>query len=275
MGVTAGASSLAPRIHLGGPWAQFSGFGRRAVRCGALIASFALGAVTALQPIGASAATYYIDMVTEVDDLGYNCIPEERLEAAYSAVDKGVALPRTCLPKPCDLLPDLALLAELLGRDPTEREIADFTSRHTRYCNGEDPVIGNEDALIDRATRGLPQWENDDTPLWQPQTLATRPLTGAQRLAAIMPSNGLAGWARPASGGGGPSSSFGNFGGGGGGSGGSNDNDTDVASGLIDGGTTGVIMPAPVPLPLPLALLLASLAGLGLLRRGRSPQGAA
>lgn len=106
--------------------------------------------VGAAPPQQTRASTRPLDVLVQVDALGYQCIPEAQLEAAFAASGKGAYLPRTCLKDPCAAEPEETLLAELLGREPTEDEIDEFRQRHIVSCTARGPKFppGYEPYLV-------------------------------------------------------------------------------------------------------------------------------
>lgn len=107
-----------------------------------------LGGIVSTACSATFAATMRADLITPpaqpalsdltlVDPLGYDCIREEDIDLAFHATGKGVRLPRTCLPEPCDAALTPVELAGLIGRDPVEREWDDYVSRYADYCRKE------------------------------------------------------------------------------------------------------------------------------------------
>lgn len=88
-----------------------------------------------------------IEDIMEVDKLGFDCIHEDKIDLAFHATGKGVRMPRTCLPEPCDkaLLPEE--LALLVGRPANEAEWEEYFSRYADVCRKEIPPISTDDSV--------------------------------------------------------------------------------------------------------------------------------
>ena len=118
--------------------------------------SVALASCLVLAAGTASAATMApitVADMTDVDELGYVCLNEGDLEAAYSAVGKkgGALLPQICMPKPCEALsPDE--LADLKGREPTEGEWGEYVARYAEHCIAETGTPWPEDVMFASAS---------------------------------------------------------------------------------------------------------------------------
>lgn len=108
------------------------------------MANLLSSAVIALAPLSASAVTVTIDDVLLVDELGYECVPEHRIEEAF-ALGKSVRLPRTCLPEPCARALDVDELGQLIGREPTRVEWDEYYSRYAEYCRAEVTPFSSDD----------------------------------------------------------------------------------------------------------------------------------
>ena len=99
----------------------------------------------------ARAAT--IDALMEVDDLGYTCIPDELLEAAWSADGpKSAMLPQTCLPEPCREQITGPELVALMGRPLEPGEWDDYVARYAETCVAETRGIWPDLELTDVQT---------------------------------------------------------------------------------------------------------------------------
>lgn len=83
-------------------------------------------------PVAAASVT--LADLQRVDDLGFSCIPEGDLEAAFRATGKGVRLPQTCIADPCAEVLDEVAFGSLLGRPADAAEFADYRGRMTRVC---------------------------------------------------------------------------------------------------------------------------------------------
>lgn len=92
----------------------------RLALCLALVVAPAFGAT--IQPPEPS-----IEDLTTTDMLGYSCVMEDDLDAAFVNAGKGGSVPQTCIteapPKDC------AFLAPLIGREPTLNECATYAYR--------------------------------------------------------------------------------------------------------------------------------------------------
>ena len=97
------------------------------------IAAIAVG--LAFAPVAVPAVT--LAALTVRDELGYTCIPEILLEAAYRADGKGAILPQTCLPEPCRRQISEQELAMLMGRPPRAADWDGYVARYAEYCVAE------------------------------------------------------------------------------------------------------------------------------------------
>ena len=84
------------------------------------------------------------DLVSS-DPLGDVCIPEDRIDLAFHTTGKGLRLPRTCLPDPCETALTRPNLAGLVGRPVTEPEWDAYFARYADYCRKEVVPFGPED----------------------------------------------------------------------------------------------------------------------------------
>lgn len=74
-----------------------------------------------------------LSAIMSVDPLGYECIPEHLLEAAFAIGGKSVRLPQTCIPEPCEETFTELVLAGYTGyRD--DALYADYRYRMTKVC---------------------------------------------------------------------------------------------------------------------------------------------
>ena len=99
------------------------------------IAIAAIAAGLAFTPVAAPAVT--LAALTVRDGLGYTCIPESLLEAAYLADGKGVVLPQTCLPEPCRRQISAQELSVLMGRQPRAADWDGYVARYADHCVAE------------------------------------------------------------------------------------------------------------------------------------------
>lgn len=121
--------------------------------------------VLALAATGVSATTIEpvaLDDIARVDELGFACISEDDLETAFAATGKkDGAVPRTCMPRPCDRQIDGARLAEILGRDPTEEQWSDYVARYADLCVAETGAPWPEDVMFANASDEMKDfWAN-------------------------------------------------------------------------------------------------------------------
>lgn len=98
------------------------------------------------RPAAAAPVSALSDLV-EVDQLGFACIPEDDLEAAFRATGKGVRLPQTCIADPCAQLLGEVEFGSLLGRPADAAEFADYRGRMTRVCGA--PTIWAERGITE------------------------------------------------------------------------------------------------------------------------------
>lgn len=71
------------------------------------------------------------------DALGGDCIAEEDIDEAFLASGKGLRLPRTCLPEPCEEALTPFRLAELIGRPAQQSEWDRYFARYADVCRKE------------------------------------------------------------------------------------------------------------------------------------------
>jgi hypothetical protein len=96
----------------------------------------------------------HIDQVLVFDELGFECVPEERIDAAFHLTGKGVRMPRTCLPDPCKAALSPRGLADLIGRPATPEEWDEYYGRYGDRCLAEVTPFGVDDRLGGASTRG-------------------------------------------------------------------------------------------------------------------------
>lgn len=82
------------------------------------------------------------------DVLGGTCIAEEDIDQAFFATGKGLRLPRTCLPEPCEQALTPFHLAELIGRPAQASEWDRYFSRYADACRKEVVSFG-DDTVVD------------------------------------------------------------------------------------------------------------------------------
>lgn len=71
--------------------------------------------------------------IMTTDPLGYECVPEDRLEAAYALGSKGMRVPQTCIVDPCaETFSELTLASYSGYRDAEVYD--DYRRRMTRVC---------------------------------------------------------------------------------------------------------------------------------------------
>ncbi|MGZ2258077.1 VPLPA-CTERM sorting domain-containing protein [Roseobacter sp. A03A-229] len=218
------------------------------------------------EPLGA----FSLAELLREDPLGGDCIAEEDIDLAFFAAGKGMRLPRTCLPEPCNEALTPFRLAELIGRPAQPSEWEQYFSRYADACRKEVVSFDEETAAPEPASKAE---------FWGP-ILGGRVVQGQ----LILPQQnalrlfGRGTGARPAT-----FASFGAPFGGGSGGGGGGGGDTPIQTLLTDpedgdptrtGGEpednwpkeTGVA-PSPVPLPVGAWLLLSGIVSLVALRR--------
>lgn len=101
---------------------------------------FAFGfASLAFAPAPAAAIT--LKSLVKTDALGYSCLPEDLLEAAFRAEGKKTAvLPQTCLPQPCVAQISRVQLASFMGYAPADSDWWSYIDRYADVCVAETPV---------------------------------------------------------------------------------------------------------------------------------------
>ena len=230
--------------------------GRKAA---ALLVASATGALAVTQPLDPIALPDDLDALriedlTVRDPLGFNCIQEQHIDLAFHASGKGVRMPRTCLPKPCEQALTPFRLAALIGRAPTAPEWDQYFARYADFCRKEVVPFAAADAVaapadvLPEAAFWLPLLSDLGTgPAPRRGPLGTRPGLGVGG-----PGGGLGGVTPNP---GGPFVLSGN-------------SDDDPATGSPGDGLqpVGVL---PVPLPAPFLLLIAALLSIGWVRRRR------
>lgn len=133
----------------------------------------ACGALSVPAPAGAIT----LAALSEMDDLGYECMPETLLEAAFAATDKLAGIPQTCLPKPCARQIEPVELAALMGRDPSVDDWDLYVARYAQVCVDETDVAwGGPELLTTASTREGPLL-GGDTDFWAP--ILNDPVFGA------------------------------------------------------------------------------------------------
>lgn len=71
--------------------------------------------------------------ILTTDPLGYECVPEDKLEAAFSLAGKGMRVPQTCIADPCEQTFSELTLASYSGfRDDAVYD--DYRRRMTKVC---------------------------------------------------------------------------------------------------------------------------------------------
>jgi hypothetical protein len=111
--------------------------------------------------------------IMSTDPLGYECIPEDRLEVAFALGGKGMRLPQTCIPEPCEeTLTELTLASYSGYRDRALYE--DYRQRMSRICGTptkwEELGIDHAQLLWAVFDGGSPDLEvaDDDIPTHSP-----------------------------------------------------------------------------------------------------------
>ncbi|MEL6519658.1 MAG: hypothetical protein AAFQ66_01760 [Pseudomonadota bacterium] len=83
-----------------------------------------------------AATAPHLDLITQTDPLGFECVREEDLELAYRS-GKYTYVPRTCDMEACNRPPEVLHLAGLLGRPPSETDWDEHYSRYADRCVAE------------------------------------------------------------------------------------------------------------------------------------------
>ncbi|WP_263844286.1 VPLPA-CTERM sorting domain-containing protein [Roseobacter sinensis] len=241
-------------------------------------------------PLGA----FTLGELLREDPLGDECIAEEDIDLAFFASGKGMRLPRTCLPDPCNEALTPFRLAELIGRPAQPEEWDRYFSRYADTCRKE---------IVDFADATQASEPPSKAAFWAPvlggrveqgAVVLSQPLfSRAARILGASSGSGSggtlgAGTSDTGGSGGSGTSGSGTSGTGGSGSGGSGDGGGDDGTPITplvdppeDGSPTGTSpgpdgdwpegqSPSPVPLPLGAWMLLTALAGLAALRRRRA-----
>ncbi|PZX19074.1 hypothetical protein LX81_00773 [Palleronia aestuarii] len=100
-------------------------------------AVMAAGFAASLHCAPAIASPVPLAQILRVDALGYECIRQDELEIAFAATGKGVRLPRTCLPAPCDVLTRGELGDFVIGRPTSDSEWDEYYARYAEHCRAE------------------------------------------------------------------------------------------------------------------------------------------
>lgn len=154
-----------------------------------------LQGVCATNAWSATQVSYKVDLITpqeplsledlmDVDKLGFDCIHEDKIDLAFHATGKGLRLPQTCLPEPCNK----ALLREeltlLVGRPANEDEWDQYFSRYADVCRKEIPPIATDDGDIPVST------DDPVETFWRPliPTFQSPPPTGGPDVPPRRPS---------------------------------------------------------------------------------------
>ncbi len=201
------------------------------------------------------------DLLTE-DALGDECITEDDIDLAFFASGKGMRLPRTCLPDPCNQALTPFRLAELIGRPAQTSEWDRYFSRYADACRKE--VVSFDDDVAEEPVSRAEFW----APILGGRVVQGRLVRGENifdrtaRRFFFPRTGGSPRFGTPVSFGPGPSGGptppppFGG------------DPEGDPETGGDPSGT-GTPIPAPVPLPLGLWMLISGLLGLIMLRRAQ------
>jgi hypothetical protein len=88
--------------------------------------------------------------ILTTDPLGYECVPEEKLEAAFALGGKGMRVPQTCIADPCaETFSELTLSSYSGYSDAAVYD--DYRRRMTKVCGTptkwEDVGIGEDELL--------------------------------------------------------------------------------------------------------------------------------
>ncbi len=114
---------------------------RPVLRSPVCVAGWTAAALTCLATacaIDGAAHGATLDSLTKIDALGYVCVREVDLEAAYAATGKKDGLvPQTCLPEPCRRALTRPELGDLMGREPGGWEWDRYYARYADFCVAE------------------------------------------------------------------------------------------------------------------------------------------
>lgn len=91
-------------------------------------------AALGLSACRADAAPVTLAELERIDALGFTCIDEDDLEAAFGALGKGGRVPQTCIADPCAAVLDQGAFGALLGRPAQSIEFVDYRGRMARFC---------------------------------------------------------------------------------------------------------------------------------------------
>ena len=105
------------------------------------------------EPLG----EFSLSQLLREDALGDECIEEADIDLAFFAAGKGMRLPRTCLPDPCNEALTPFRLAELIGRPAQASEWDRYFSRYADACRKEI-VSFDEDAVIEEPPSPAEFW---------------------------------------------------------------------------------------------------------------------
>jgi hypothetical protein len=87
---------------------------------------------------------FTLSAILTTDPLGYECVPEEKLETAFSLGSKGMRLPQTCIPEPCKQTFSEATLASYSGFQD-DAHYRDYRSRMSSVCGA--PTVWDEKGI--------------------------------------------------------------------------------------------------------------------------------
>lgn len=209
--------------------------------------------------------------ILTTDPLGYECVPEDRLEAAFALGGKGMRAPQTCIPEPCEQTLTEATLASYSGyRDAAL--YSDYRRRMSGVCG--TPTLWEEKGITDEELLwAVFDGDSGPIPIQKPEKWTAAALEATDTLQTVT----FAERGRSRFGGGG-----GGFWGGGGGSsprpGKPGGTPTIDSLQIVDPTgerfpeiepEIGPELPSQVPLPAPFFLLSAGAAALVLLKRVR------
>ncbi len=90
---------------------------------------------------------FTIAAILTTDPLGYECVPEDRLEAAFAAGGKGMRAPQTCIPDPCKQTFSDVTLASYTGFQDAAA-YTDYRRRMTSVCG--TPTLWEDRGLTDQ-----------------------------------------------------------------------------------------------------------------------------
>lgn len=119
---------------------------------------------------------FTLSAILTTDPLGYECVPEEKLEAAYALGGKGLRVPQTCIPDPCDQTFSELTLAAYSGYQD-ETQYRDYRNRMSRVCGA--PTVWDDIGITqEQLLRAVFDGGSGSIPLPAPILTDTAVVTG-------------------------------------------------------------------------------------------------